>query len=99
MGGEIQQSIDEASKAMERLILTVQSHIKELESSGGHEEEVQRLTIGMHAVRDSAGIYMSWAKNFASALGEGEARKDIDEFMIEFLEEGGGTSENPFFGS
>jgi hypothetical protein len=105
MNGEIQRSIQEASRAMERLILSFQNHIEKLESSGGNPEEIQRLTVGMHAVRDSAGIYMSWAQHFAAALGEGEEEarrardRDLDAFLNEFLDEGGGTTENPFFGS
>ena len=94
MQGEIGQAIHEASRAMEKLILSFERHIENLEASGANEEKLQRLTKGIHAVRDSAGIYMSWAKHYAKVVGEegGEVLEDLEDF----LGEGGDVTENPF---
>jgi hypothetical protein len=96
MKGEIAQSIREVSEAMERLILSFEKRIESLEPSGANAEELQRLTKGMHAVRDSAGIYLSWAKHYAKLVGEreGETLEDLEDF----LDEGGGRTGNPMFG-
>jgi hypothetical protein len=96
MKGEIGSTIQEASKAMENLILSFERHIDGRESSGASPEELQRLSKGFHTIRDSAGIYLSWARHFAKVLGEeeGEARQDLEDFM----DEGADSSGNPMFG-
>ena len=93
MKGEIEQSIHEASQAMERLLLSFERHIEGLEPSEANAEELQRLTKGIPAIRDSAGIYLTWARHYANLLGEeeGEARVDLDSYLAE----GGGITENP----
>lgn len=97
MKGEIERSIYETSQAMERLILSFERRIESLEPSGANAEELQRLTKGIHAVRDSAGIYLSWAKHYAKLVGEGEG--ETVEDLESFLDEGGGITGNPMFGS
>ena len=96
MKGEIEQSIHEASQAIERLLFSLERHIEGLDPSAANAEEHQRLTKGVDAIRDSAGIYLTWARHYAKLLGEeeGEARLDLDSY----LDEGGGISENPFSG-
>ncbi len=96
MKGEIRQSIHEVSEAMGRLILSFEMRIESLEPSEANAEELQRLTKGIHAIRDSAGIYLSWAKHYAKIVGEGgsEALEDLESF----LDEGGGITEDPWFG-
>jgi len=96
MKGEIERSIHEASQAMERLLLSFERHIKGLDPSAANAEELQRLTKGIDAIRDSAGIYLTWARHYAKLLGEeeGEARLDLDSY----LDEGGGMDGNQFFG-
>ena len=96
MKSEIGQSIREVSEAMERLILSFEKHIESLEPSEANAEELQRLTKGIHAIRDSAGIYLSWAKQYAKLVGEreGESLEDLGSF----LDEGGGIAGNPLFG-
>jgi len=96
MKGEIGQSILEVSEAMERLILAFEKRIESLEPSEANAEELQRLTKGIHAVRDSAGIYLSWAKHYAKVVGEGES--ETPEDLESFLDEGGGITGNPQFG-
>ena len=96
MKGEIEQSIHEASQAMERLLLSFERHIEGLEPSEANAEELQRLTKGVPAIRDSADIYLTWARQYAKLLGEdeGEDRLDLDSY----LDEGGGMTGNPFSG-
>ena len=96
MKGEIEQSIHEASQAMERFMFSLERHIEGLDSSAANSEELQRLTKGIDAIRDSAGIYLTWARHYAKLLGEeeGEARLDLDSY----LDEGGGMTGNPFSG-
>jgi hypothetical protein len=94
--GEIKQSIREVSEAMERLILSFERRIEDLGTSKANAEELQRLTKGIHAVRDSAGIYLSWAKHYAKLVDEGEG--EMVEDLEDFLNEGGGTNGNLLFG-
>lgn len=96
MKGEVGQSIREALHAMEELVLTFEKHLGDREAAGASAEELDRLTKGLHAIRDSAGIYMSWARHFAKVLGE--ADEGYDREMEEFLDEGGGISDNPLLG-
>jgi hypothetical protein len=96
MKGEIGQSIREVSEAMERLILSFERRIEGLKPSEANAEELQRLTKGIHAVRDSAGIYLSWAKHYAKLVGEYE--RETLEDLENFLDEGGGITEDPRFG-
>ncbi len=81
---------------MERLILTFEAQIAAREAAGAPPEELDQLTKGMHAVRDSAGIYMSWAKHFSKQLDVEDP--DLEQDMQEFLDEGGGSGQNPLFG-
>ncbi len=97
MKGEIERSIYETSQAMERLILSFERRIESLEPSEANAEELQRLTKGIHAIRDSAGIYLSWAKQYAKLVGEGEERETVED-LESFLDEGGGITEGPHFG-
>jgi hypothetical protein len=96
MKGEVGQSIHEVSKAMERLILAFERRIESLEPSEANAEELQRLMKGIHAVRDSAGIYLSWAKHYAKLVGEYE--RETLEDLEGFLDEGGGMTGDPRFG-
>jgi len=96
MTGEIRGSIHEASQAMERLILSFKKYIDGMEASGASVVELQHLTKGIHAIRDSSGIYMTWAKHFAKLVGEeGEG---AEEDLNGFLDEGEGIPGSPLFG-
>jgi len=92
---EIGQSIREVSEAMEKLILVLERHIESLETSEANTEKLQHLTKGIHAIRDSAGIYLSWAKHYAKLVSEGEAESLEDHES--FLDEGGGIAGDPLF--
>lgn len=96
MKGEIERSIYEASQAMERLLLAFERHIEGLETSESNAAELQHMAKGIHAIHDSGGIYLTWARHYEKLLGEeeGEAREDLESY----LDEGRGISENPLFG-
>ena len=97
MKTEIGQSLREVSEAMDSLILSFERRIKSLEPSEANTEELQRLNKGIHAIRDSAGIYLSWAKHYAKLVGGGGGRESLEE-LESFLDEGGGITEGPHFG-
>ena len=57
---------------MDEFHVLLQSRAKELETAGSDPEVVVKLINGADAMKDSANIYLSWARHFV-ALSEGGA--------------------------
>lgn len=100
MSREIDQSIRDAQRALENLILTLERYIEELKPVERDTATIARLTSGVGALRDSAGIYLTWARQYARLVGEGEYAglgRSSNGDLEDFLDEGGGSFENPLF--
>jgi hypothetical protein len=63
------QSYREVEQAMERFTFLLQEHVAVLQRSEGPEsEKLVRMTHGYKAMRDSAMIYLSYAKYVAHGM-------------------------------
>lgn len=69
MTDAILQSYQEVEQAMERFTLMLQEHVTVLKNSEGPEsDKLVRMTHGYKAMRDSAMIYLSYAKYVAHGM-------------------------------
>lgn len=69
MTDAILQSYREVEQAMERFTFLLQEHVAVLQRSEGPEsEKLVRMTHGYKAMRDSAMIYLSYAKYVAHGM-------------------------------
>jgi hypothetical protein len=65
----------------------LESRAQEIQLTGGDPDVVKKLTLGADAMKDSANIYLSWAKHYV-ALSEGgaaeaeEGEEDSDDFQF-----------------
>jgi hypothetical protein len=77
MSEELKQVVDEINDQMKRFHRMLEERGKEIEVSGGDPEVAMKLVKGADAMKDSANIYLSWAKHYV-ALAEGGA-SEADE--------------------
>ena len=65
----------------------LESRAQEIALSGGDDDVVRKLTLGADAMKDSANIYLSWARHYVE-LSEGGAaeaedgEEDSDDFQF-----------------
>ncbi len=63
----------DVEKSMERFTLLLQSHVETMGAAQSHDpDKVFRLSQGSKAMRDSAMIYLSYAKYVAYGMPESE---------------------------
>ncbi len=77
MSDELRQVVKDISDQMERFQEMLEGRGRELELSGGDPEVATKLVRGVDAMKDSANIYLSWARHYV-ALAEGGA-SEADE--------------------
>jgi len=73
---DIQGALDEVVFAMERL---GQAFLKEIDGhrqAGRSEEDLKRLGKGADAMRDAAGIYLTWAHHYVNELNAGDSEDE-----------------------
>lgn len=68
MVDEIQQSLIEVARAIERLNEAFEKRA-DLLSQAGDPQELHQWVKATHAMRDSGNIYLSWAKHYARSAG------------------------------
>ncbi len=85
MTEEIQQSIVEVSRAIEKLNQAFEKRAVTLRQ-GGDSKELQQWMTATNAMRDSGNIYLSWAKHYARTAG---TEVMTDESELDELDEGG----------
>jgi len=86
MSEEIQQSIVEVSRAIEKLNRAFEKRGDDLRQDGD-ANVLQQWIKATHAMRDSGNIYLSWAKHYARTAGTDVASDESDP--DELLDEGG----------
>lgn len=65
----------------------LESRAQEMELTGGDPDVAKKLTMGAGAMKDSANIYLSWARHYV-ALSEGgaaeaeEGEEDSEDFQF-----------------
>ncbi len=72
MTDAILQSYREVEQAMERFTLMLQEQVTLLEQSAPGSDKLVRMTQGYKAMRDSAMIYLSYAKFVAHGMPSSE---------------------------
>jgi hypothetical protein len=77
MSDTLRQVVNEIGDQMERFHEMLESRGREMEVSGGDPEVSTKLVKGADAMKDSANIYLSWARHYV-ALSEGGA-SEADE--------------------
>ena len=85
MSEELRSLMGGITDQMNQFHKMLQSRAKDLEVSGGDPEVVTKLVMGADAMKDSANIYLSWAKHYV-ALSEGGASEseEGEEDAIDF---------------
>jgi len=81
MSEDIQQSIENVTKAVDQLNQAFEKRTEELRQKGNHEE-LNHWIQAKAAMRDSGVIYLSWARHYAKSthLGEEDEMKEDDLF-------------------
>ncbi|MDX1410882.1 MAG: hypothetical protein R3351_01880 [Nitrospirales bacterium] len=77
MSDTLRQVVNDIGDQMERFHEMLESRGREMEVSGGDPEVATKLVKGADAMKDSANIYLSWARHYV-ALSEGGA-SEADE--------------------
>ncbi|WP_447970348.1 hypothetical protein [Nitrospira sp. M1] len=72
MSDELREKVAGIGAEMQQFHSMLQSRAVEMETSGGDPEVVTKLINGADAMKDSANIYLSWARHFV-ALSDGGA--------------------------
>ncbi len=87
MSDELRRLMGEINETMSQFHDRMESRAKEMELMGGDPDVIKKLAIGAGAMKDSANIYLSWAKHYV-ALSEGgaaeaeEGEEDSDDFQF-----------------
>ena len=77
MREDLRQVVNDIGDQMERFHEMLEGRGREIEGSGGDPEVAGKLVMGADAMKDSANIYLSWARHYV-ALSEGGA-SEADE--------------------
>lgn len=87
MAEELKNHVDALASQMESFHHALETKAREIEMSGGDSEVVGKLIKGADAMKDSANIYLSWARHYVklSDGGAGEAEEgdeDSEDFQF-----------------
>ncbi|MEC4674031.1 MAG: hypothetical protein VST68_07565 [Nitrospirota bacterium] len=87
MSEDLRQLMNGISVQMTQFHDKLESRAQEMQSTDGDPDVVKKLTMGADAMKDSANIYLSWARHYV-ALSEGgaaeaeEGEEDSDDFQF-----------------
>ena len=82
---DVRGALEEVVVAMERLGQAFSKEIDAHRKGGRSEEDLKRLSRGADAMRDAAGLYLTWANHYISELN---AADSADESLFD-PDEGG----------
>lgn len=74
----VKESLDDVLQAMTRLNGNFEDKIKEFRLQGHDESDLLELTKGAQAMKDSAGLYITWSRHYIERLEKAEGL-DLDE--------------------
>ena len=77
MSDDLREQMAALTNQMTHFHTSLEVKARDMEMSGGDSEVVSKLLNGADAMRDSANIYLSWAKHYVN-LSEGGA-SEADE--------------------
>ena len=87
MSQDLRELMNVISGQMTQFHEQLESRAQEMQLTGGDPDVVKKLTMGADAMKDSANIYLSWARHYV-ALSEGgaaeaeEGEEDSDDFQF-----------------
>ena len=76
MTDDVTTSIDQVRMAMVRLNSAFERRLAELKASGSDEGTLKEVAGAAAAMKDSGGIYLSWAKHFAKKFAGKDSGDD-----------------------
>ena len=87
MGEELKNQVASLAAQMDSFHQALETKAREIEMGGGDTEVVGKLIKGADAMKDSANIYLSWARHYVklSDGGAGEAEEgeeDSEDFQF-----------------
>jgi len=87
MSSDLKQQVQTLTEQMKSFHDALETRAREIEISGGDQEVVSKLINGSDAMKDSANIYLSWARHYVN-LSEGgaseadEGEEDSQDFQF-----------------
>jgi len=87
MSSDLKQHVQSLAEQMESFHQALETKAREIEINGGDQEIVGKLLKGSDAMKDSANIYLSWARHYVN-LSEGgaseadEGEEDSEDFQF-----------------
>ncbi len=87
MTDDLREQMDTLATQMKNFHTSLEVKARDMEMTGGDSEVVSKLINGADAMRDSANIYLSWARHYVN-LSEGgaseadEGEEDSDDFQF-----------------
>ena len=79
MSDELREKVSGIGTQMEQFHSMLQSRAMEMETTGGDPEVITKLINGADAMKDSANIYLSWARHFVALSDGGASEADEGE--------------------
>jgi len=80
MDPEIEASLTKVLKAFQEFSSVYDRKADELRMKGFSAERIRPILEGAEAMKDSASIYLSWAKFYADKISNPNAEKRIESF-------------------
>ena len=87
MNDDLRQQMAALTNQMEQFHAGLETKAREIELSGGDQEIVGKLIQGADAMKDSANIYLSWARHYVNLSDGGaseaeEGEEDLEDFQF-----------------
>jgi hypothetical protein len=79
MSNDLRQQVQTLTEQMENFHQALETKAREIELSGGDQEVVGKLLKGTDAMKDSANIYLSWARHYVNLSDGGASEADEGE--------------------
>jgi len=79
MNEDIRRSVQAAQEALLRVNQAFDDYVDELKKKGSDPSEILQAAKNADALKDSAHIYLSWARHYAGMGGDEASTEDIDE--------------------
>jgi len=87
MSSDLKQQVQTLTEQMQSFHHALEAKAREIEVSGGDQEVVGKLINGTDAMKDSANIYLSWARHYVNLSDGGaseaeEGEEDSQDFQF-----------------
>ncbi len=79
MSSDLKEYVQKLTEQMEDFHHALEAKAHEIEISGGDQEIVGKLLNGTDAMKDSANIYLSWARHYVKLSDGGASEADEGE--------------------